>query len=132
VHSGCTTEERKKVRKIARAPRWRITGDELLYRAQCGAGDLDRWLMAGVMGNRFREYRTGGFMRHITRPAARRAVVMGRLMNAGFEEAHAAEAVISWGDSGVFDLREEDIPLTLTYVSEDGTVKVDVTTVDLP
>lgn len=69
--------------------RWRMTLEELCHRVKARPQDLEEWARLGALGPRWKET-TENKWRHITRAAARRAVVMRAMLTAGLEPSEAA------------------------------------------
>jgi hypothetical protein len=79
-----------------RRARWRLTFDELLHLCSARPIDIDRWAKMGAFGPRMRERRDRGWHRHIDRTTAHRAVIMSRLVQAGFQERAAARITMTY------------------------------------
>lgn len=70
--------------------RWRMTLDELAYACRATVKELDEWAKAGALGPEWTEPISHGRWRHITKPAAERAVLCSRMLRAGIPLTLAA------------------------------------------
>ena len=65
-----------------RKPRWRMTFQELCYRARVTPTEIERWASSGALGPRLQES-TEGRWRHVTKDMAERALLTRLLLDQG-------------------------------------------------